>query len=99
MPFEAFAKVNFVAKTLVIAEKPSVGRDLASALPGTFDKSEGYLESSDYVITWAVGHLLTLWEPEDYDERFKKWRTADLPSFRRSSSSSRGTGNRRSSST
>jgi DNA topoisomerase-3 len=79
LPFHAFAKVNFVAKTLVIAEKPSVGRDLASALPGTFDKSEGYLESSDYVITWAVGHLLTLWEPEDYDERFKKWRTADLP--------------------
>src|SRR5687767_5029548 len=68
-----------LAKTLVIAEKPSVGRDLASALPGTFDKSEGYLESSDYVITWPVGHLLTLWEPEDYDERLKKWRTADLP--------------------
>jgi len=79
LPFEGFAKVNFVAKTLVIAEKPSVGRDLASALPGTFDKSEGYLESADYVITWAVGHLLTLWEPEDYDERLKKWRTADLP--------------------
>jgi len=79
LPFPGFAKVNFVAKTLVIAEKPSVGRDLASALPGTFDKSEGYLESADYVITWAVGHLLTLWEPEDYDERFKKWRTADLP--------------------
>jgi DNA topoisomerase-3 len=79
LPFEGFAKVNFVAKTLVIAEKPSVGRDLASALPGSFDKSEGYLESADYVITWAVGHLLTLWEPEDYDERLKKWRTADLP--------------------
>jgi DNA topoisomerase-3 len=79
LPFPAFAKVNLVAKTLVIAEKPSVGRDLASALPGTFEKSEGFLESADYVITWAVGHLLTLWEPEDYDERFKKWRTADLP--------------------
>jgi DNA topoisomerase-3 len=71
--------VNYVGKTLVIAEKPSVGRDIAAALPGTFKKDEAYLESDDYVITWAVGHLLTLWEPEDYDERLKKWRSADLP--------------------
>jgi DNA topoisomerase III len=68
-----------VAKTLVIAEKPSVGRDIASALPGTFEKHETYLESPDYVITWAVGHLVQLQEPEEYDERFKKWRMADLP--------------------
>jgi DNA topoisomerase-3 len=71
--------VDRVGKTLVIAEKPSVGRDIAAALPGTFKKDEAYLESDDYVITWAVGHLLTLWEPEDYDERLKKWRSADLP--------------------
>ncbi|MGI8421549.1 MAG: DNA topoisomerase 3 [Gaiellaceae bacterium] len=68
-----------MAKTLVIAEKPSVGRDLSSALPGTFAKEEGLLESDDYVITWAVGHLVELVDPEDYDERFKKWRMADLP--------------------
>jgi DNA topoisomerase-3 len=66
-------------KTLVIAEKPSVGRDVASALPGSFEKEENYLESEDYVITWAVGHLVQLKEPEEYDERFKKWRLADLP--------------------
>jgi DNA topoisomerase III len=68
-----------MAKTLVIAEKPSVGRDLAAALPGTFKKSEGFLESDDYVITWAVGHLVELVPPEEYDERWKKWRMADLP--------------------
>ena len=68
-----------VPKTLVIAEKPSVGRDLAAALPGSFQKHEGYLESDEYVVTWAVGHLVELAEPDDYDERFKKWRLADLP--------------------
>src|SRR5664280_3038409 len=67
------------SKTLVIAEKPSVGRDLAGALPGTFAKSEGYLESDTHIITWAVGHLVELAQPEDYDERFKRWRMADLP--------------------
>src|SRR5919206_3153624 len=68
-----------MAKTLVVAEKPSVGRDLAGALPGAFEKHDNYLESDDYVITWAVGHLVELAEPEDYDERFKKWRMVDLP--------------------
>ncbi len=68
-----------MGKTLVIAEKPSVGRDLAAALPGRFAKNDAYLESDDYVITWAVGHLVELAQPEDYDERFKKWRMADLP--------------------
>jgi DNA topoisomerase III len=66
-------------KALVIAEKPSVGRDLAGALPGRFEKHEAYLESDEYVITWAVGHLVELAEPEDYDEKLKKWRMADLP--------------------
>jgi DNA topoisomerase-3 len=68
-----------MGKTLVIAEKPSVGRDLAAALPGSFAKHDAYLESDDYIVTWAVGHLVELAEPEDYDERFKKWRMADLP--------------------
>jgi DNA topoisomerase III len=105
-----------MAKTLVIAEKPSVGRDLAAALDGPFQRrkledikpkrgkkkaaedtneevveaaksktrSRGkdeavFLESDDYVITWAVGHLVQLAEPEEYDEKWKKWRLADLP--------------------
>jgi DNA topoisomerase III len=68
-----------MGKTLVIAEKPSVGRDIAAALPGAFAKSETYLESDDYVVTWAVGHLVELAQPEDYDEKLKKWRMADLP--------------------
>jgi DNA topoisomerase-3 len=67
-------------KTLVIAEKPSVGRDLASALPGSFEKNgDTHLESDDTVITWAVGHLVQLAEPEEYDEKLKRWRMADLP--------------------
>jgi DNA topoisomerase-3 len=68
-----------MAKTLVIAEKPSVGRDLARVLPGAFEKSEGYLEGPDHVVTWAVGHLVQLADPDEYDERFRKWRMADLP--------------------
>src|SRR5207302_603524 len=68
-----------MGKTLVIAEKPSVGRDLAAALPGAFAKNETYLESDEYVVTWAVGHLVELAQPEDYDEKLKKWRMADLP--------------------
>src|SRR6266513_6208385 len=68
-----------MSKTLVIAEKPSVGRDLARVLSGQFNKSEGFLEGPEHVITWAVGHLVQLAEPDEYDERFKKWRMADLP--------------------
>jgi DNA topoisomerase-3 len=65
--------------TLVIAEKPSVGRDLVAVLPGAFTKHEGYLEGPEHVVTWAVGHLVQLADPDEYDERFKKWRMADLP--------------------
>jgi DNA topoisomerase-3 len=68
-----------VAKTLVIAEKPSVGRDLARVLPGPFEKHEGYLEGPEHVLSWAVGHLVQLAEPDEYDEKYKKWRMADLP--------------------
>src|ERR671935_275524 len=102
-----------MAKTLVIAEKPSVGRDLSTALDGVFQRrtledvapkrsrkktaeepvdeattkpargrarDEGhFLESDDYVITWAVGHLVQLADPEEYDEKWKRWRMADLP--------------------
>src|ERR687891_47054 len=68
-----------MGKTLVIAEKPSVGRDLTRALPGAFQKHEGYLESESHVVTWAVGPLVQLAEPDEYDPKFKKWRMADLP--------------------
>src|SRR5205823_11281720 len=102
-----------MGKTLVIAEKPSVGRDLSSALEGVFQRrtledvaprrtrkktaeesvdeavakptrsrareEAHFLESDDYVITWAVGHLVQLADPEEYDEKWKKWKMADLP--------------------
>jgi DNA topoisomerase-3 len=70
-----------MANTLVVAEKPSVGRDIANALPGSFKsaKDKTYLEGDDYVITWAVGHLVGLAEPDAYDPKLKKWRFADLP--------------------
>ena len=68
-----------MSKTLLVAEKPSVGQDLARALPGPFQKHEGWLEGPEHVITWAVGHLVQLAEPETYDARFKSWKMADLP--------------------
>jgi DNA topoisomerase-3 len=68
-----------MAKTLVIAEKPSVGRDLVRVLPGAFAKSDGYLEGPEHIVSWAVGHLVQLADPDEYDDRFKKWRMADLP--------------------
>jgi len=66
-------------KTLVIAEKPSVARDIVDALPVSFEDNDTYFESDDTLVTFAVGHLVELINPEDYDERFKKWRMADLP--------------------
>src|ERR671919_1627393 len=70
-----------MAKTLVIAEKPSVARDLAGALPGSFKQSKDktHLVGDDYVVTWAIGHLVGLAEPDAYDPKLKKWRFADLP--------------------
>jgi DNA topoisomerase-3 len=71
--------VSRVSKTLVIAEKPSVARDISTALPGSFAKHEGYLESDDYLISYAVGHLVELADPEEYGKQFKRWRFDDLP--------------------
>src|SRR5579875_3751787 len=72
-----------MGKTLVIAEKPSVGQDLARELPGAFTKQgpkgEQFLEGPDHVVSWAVGHLVQLADPDEYDEKYKKWRMADLP--------------------
>jgi DNA topoisomerase-3 len=66
-------------KTLVVAEKPSVARDLADALPGNFENEETHYEGDEFVVTFAVGHLVQLVDPEAYDEKLKKWRMADLP--------------------
>jgi DNA topoisomerase III len=68
-----------MSKTLVIAEKPSVGRDLVRVLPGQFNKGEGFLEGPEHIVTWAVGHLVQLADPDEYDEKYKKWRMSDLP--------------------
>ncbi len=63
---------------VVVAEKPSVGRDIARVLQCR-EKGEGYLKGKDYIVTWAVGHLVTLCEPDEINEQYKKWRMADLP--------------------
>jgi DNA topoisomerase-3 len=68
-----------MSKTLLIAEKPSVGQDLARVLKGPFKKGEGFLEGPEHVVTWAVGHLVQLAEPEAYDAKYKSWRMPDLP--------------------
>jgi len=70
-----------MSKTLVVAEKPSVARDLASTLPGSFKQSKDktHLEGDDHIVTWAVGHLVGLAPPDEYDGKLKKWRFADLP--------------------
>lgn len=65
-------------KKLVIAEKPSVARDIARVL-GCKQKGDGFLFNDEYVISWAVGHLVTLCEPEEYDEAYKEWRVETLP--------------------
>ncbi len=67
-----------MSKKLIIAEKPSVSRDIAKVL-NCKQKGDGYIEGKDYIITWAVGHLITLAEPEDYDEKFKRWNYTQLP--------------------
>lgn len=65
-------------KSLVLAEKPSVAREIARVL-GCHTKGKGYIEGPKYVVTWALGHLVTLAEPEDYDHKYKTWRLEDLP--------------------
>jgi len=67
-----------MGKTLVLAEKPSVGRELAKVLNCT-QGGNGYLMGSKYIVTWALGHLVTLADPEAYDEKYKSWRVEDLP--------------------
>ena len=67
-----------MGKRLIVAEKPSVARDIARVL-GASARGEGCLTSDHDVITWAIGHLVSLKEPEELDERLKHWRASDLP--------------------
>lgn len=65
-------------KTLVLAEKPSVAREIGRVLKCA-TSGQGYMEGPQYIVTWALGHLVTLAEPEDYDQKLKEWRLDDLP--------------------
>lgn len=65
-------------KSLIIAEKPSVARDIARVL-GCGRNQNGALEGGKYIVVWALGHLVTLAEPEDYDSKFRQWKLEDLP--------------------
>lgn len=68
-----------MAKSLYIAEKPSVAQEFAKALKINARRNDGYLESEDAVVTWCVGHLVTMSYPEEYDEKYKRWRLETLP--------------------
>lgn len=67
-----------MGRILIVAEKPSVARDIARVL-GVGGRENGFLSGDRYVVTWAIGHLVSLKEPEELDERFKRWRASDLP--------------------
>ncbi|QFK73052.1 DNA topoisomerase III [Pradoshia sp. D12] len=67
-----------MAKSVVIAEKPSVARDIANVLKCT-KKGNGFFEGNKYIVTWALGHLVTLADPEAYDNKYKTWNLEDLP--------------------
>ena len=68
-------------KSLVIAEKPSVGRDIARVL-NCKKSGDGCLEGEKYVVTWALGHLVELAAPEAYDKKYKEWKMETLPMMR-----------------
>ncbi|TLG76544.1 DNA topoisomerase III [Culicoidibacter larvae] len=67
-----------MAKAVVLAEKPSVARDIARVL-GCNQKGNGFLEGKQYIVTWALGHLVTLADPESYDKKYQQWKLEDLP--------------------
>lgn len=66
-------------KTLVIAEKPDMGRTIAAVIEPKAKNNRSYLEGEQYIITWAIGHLLGLAEPDAYDPKYKRWNFSDLP--------------------
>ena len=68
-----------MAKALFIAEKPSVAQEFAKALGETMRRGDGFVESDSYVVTWCVGHLVTMSYPEVYDPKYKRWSLSTLP--------------------
>ena len=68
-----------MSKKLLITEKPSVAMEFAKALKITAPRKNGYIESDEWIITWCVGHLVTMSYPEKYDEKLKFWRLDTLP--------------------
>ena len=71
-------RMNILAKSVVLAEKPSVARDIARVLKCS-KKGNGFLEGNNYIVTWALGHLVTLQDPERYDKKYQKWDLNELP--------------------
>lgn len=67
-----------MSKILVVAEKPAAGKDIARILGVTTSKN-GYMENEKYIVTWAIGHLIGLKDPDEVNERYKKWNVDDLP--------------------
>ena len=68
-----------MSKSLYIAEKPSVAQEFAKAMKENFRRGDGYLESEHAVVTWCVGHLITMSYPEKYDAKLKRWSLDTLP--------------------
>mgnify|MGYP002517039682 CR=1 FL=1 len=68
-----------MAKKVIVTEKPSVAMEFAKALKINANRKNGYLESEEWIITWCVGHLVTMSYPEKYDEKLKQWRLNTLP--------------------
>lgn len=69
-----------MGKILIVAEKPAAGQDIAKVVGATI-KQNGYIEGDKYVVTWAVGHLIGLKQPQEHDEKYKKWKLENLPIF------------------
>lgn len=67
-----------MGKILIVAEKPAAGQDIAKIV-GAPDKHDGYMEGEKYIVTWAIGHLIGLKQPQEHDEKYKKWSLANLP--------------------
>ena len=68
-----------MSKSVFIAEKPSVAQEFAKALKNKFIKYDGYLESDEAIVTWCVGHLVTMSYPDKYDQALKSWKLETLP--------------------
>uniref|UniRef100_UPI0040578FA3 DNA topoisomerase III n=1 Tax=Candidatus Electrothrix sp. TaxID=2170559 RepID=UPI0040578FA3 len=68
-----------MGKTLIIAEKPSVAGDIVKALPGNFKKSKTHFEGDNYIVSYAIGHLVSIGFPEEIDPKFQKWTLDNLP--------------------